>query len=988
MSRIRAYFFILLFCHARSYSQTDGYNVFDIFVSNVISENQINHIVRDFNGFYWLQTSSGRIIRWDGIKFEIQDSIIGRKQSMNESYHYLYNPSQRILFMGNAGQVLYVDSLSHLKVLQDYKKEPKAPNLHHESYAPINESWEVIRKNNPKNTFDRFYQSYYFDKKTFRHITEPTGFYQFDSKGIQYYNSGKISDVASLSKEPPLILAVDSAVIVFSNHSYDIYKNGKKTGNGFHSFNLVGDRFQKTGVWFTQRGGAVSFFVLKNSIYKVELKNNKAIFSLVFVLQNKELYKRFYVDQLSGRVFLLPENGGLIMFEKKQYTLQKTGKSAAENIVYTLNKGYNNLTTNQFFQSRILSRHNRIFEYKNVSPVIYCENKYFYFINDSAYVFSSNGNLLSKKRIGKGYVSSAVDADTAIYIQNDALQRFSVKNFTNTKIPISFSQPALDNKIKWVAQSTEPNTLFIISGSTVFSLNTITNNTNKIVTLPSEHLRGLEYDKENDILFVGSSGQGAFCIIPKKKGYIKLPLDAKKSLLFCHYILKDHDGDFWLSTNSGLLYIEKKDFVNFINGKNNEISYGYLASGSYAPGIEYNGGFTNSGMIEGDTLYVSSMSGIVKLNIHNIKMNFSRQPFTPILDAIQLSDSLIFDKHVSLPPDYKTLQLNFSFPYIQNPGSYLEYRIHGGNDSSWITFQGNNLLLNNLQPGNYKVEVRSNGSGPSRILQIPLLIRAHWYNTWKGFLFFIAFLTLLLYVFFQTRIQIIKNNSLKEINKNHEKLFQIIAHDLRSPINHYQGLTEILNSLIAKKQYERLNVVGNEIENTGRKFAVLINNLMTWSLIEQKKMKVINESISISSVTNDILPMYIAIAESKGISFLSDIDQKAMVSADKSILSLLIRNIVDNAIKHSPVNSEVLLTAQRQNNKVVIACKNKYHPEKRKYLLWLFSQMQDRKSLQAQNSVGFGLRFITEFSGMIKGNIEMNLDEEFATWQIIIPSYP
>lgn len=297
----------------------------------------------------------------------------------------------------------------------------------------------------------------------------------------------------------------------------------------------------------------------------------------------------------------------------------------------------------------------------------------------------------------------------------------------------------------------------------------------------------------------------------------------------------------------------------------------------------------------------------------------------------------------------------------------------------------NRTALKGLEPGSYLIQISKEG-----ILTVSIPGKATSENKIRertvyglaGILFLVIVVSSI-----GLSIQFRKNRSLQTISKSNEQLLQIIAHDLRSPVNHFQGLTEILHDLIKNKQYDRLERIGKEIEETNQRLGGLINSILAWTNSREQKHSHDTQKQLFADITNDIVPIYEVIARSKGIVLKQIIDKNVQVAGDKNVLSLIIRNIIDNAIKHAPPYTEVSIAAEKNGSHVIFYCKNKYNPGQEKALAGIVAQINNGKLVEDLKAKGYGLRFINEFARMLKGNIEMSLDGEFATWRIAVPSY-
>lgn len=231
-----------------------------------------------------------------------------------------------------------------------------------------------------------------------------------------------------------------------------------------------------------------------------------------------------------------------------------------------------------------------------------------------------------------------------------------------------------------------------------------------------------------------------------------------------------------------------------------------------------------------------------------------------------------------------------------------------------------------------------------------------------------------------------QNKVLRRANKNHELLFQIVAHDLRSPLNYYMGLTEIVNDLMKNKEYERLEKIGYEIEDASHKLESLLNNMLGWKFLPGYRKRSENEKIYIQDLLQEILPIYTLIATSRNITIHACIERNFVTSVDKNILSLIVRNFIDNAVKHSPAGTDIFICADSKKNNRLLSFKNEYKSEQKDRLQKMSALFSAKKTISSNQFTGSGLRFINAFTDIIKGHVDISFDEKFVTWVIALPS--
>ena len=166
------------------------------------------------------------------------------------------------------------------------------------------------------------------------------------------------------------------------------------------------------------------------------------------------------------------------------------------------------------------------------------------------------------------------------------------------------------------------------------------------------------------------------------------------------------------------------------------------------------------------------------------------------------------------------------------------------------------------------------------------------------------------------------NAGLLQLQKNRAKLFTIISHDLRSPLSTYQRYSEIVGYLVQTKQFERLDKVLHQINENGFHFASLLNNLLSWSLNQQGKINYAPKHIWVKSAYEEFLPIYREMARLKSVTLIENI-KDAEIYVDPNALSLIVRNLLDNAIKYTAKDEVITIQTEYSYEEFKIRVTNK-----------------------------------------------------------------
>ena len=99
----------------------------------------------------------------------------------------------------------------------------------------------------------------------------------------------------------------------------------------------------------------------------------------------------------------------------------------------------------------------------------------------------------------------------------------------------------------------------------------------------------------------------------------------------------------------------------------------------------------------------------------------------------------------------------------------------------------------------------------------------------------------------------LSNQQLEQLNRTKDRIFSIIGHDLRKPAIAFRGITQKVNYLLKKKDYETLERLGNEIEKDALSLNQLTDNLLSWALTQKDVMPYNPKAIEVAPLVEEQL---------------------------------------------------------------------------------------------------------------------------------------
>jgi len=305
-----------------------------------------------------------------------------------------------------------------------------------------------------------------------------------------------------------------------------------------------------------------------------------------------------------------------------------------------------------------------------------------------------------------------------------------------------------------------------------------------------------------------------------------------------------------------------------------------------------------------------------------------------------------------------------------------------GFDDQW--YQVKNQRIANyikIPPGKYKFRVKvinedmmaNNGEQQMSIHILP----PPWKTSWAYVCYFLIFLSLLEIArriassMIQLRNKVVIEHRLSELKMG---FFTDVSHELRTP------LTLILGPLDEISKHESLSQQGKQyvalIDKNARRILRLINHILDFRKVEEKKMKLQLSQVDMGSFLGDIASHFKALAREKIIIF-NFVAENELPDAwiDEEKMDIVIFNLLSNAFKFTPEGKKITVTLSSLSpeSSYTITVEDQgigISPEKLPLLFNRFTTIDQGNNLQ-QKGTGIGLALSKELVVLHKGNIKV-----------------
>lgn len=234
-----------------------------------------------------------------------------------------------------------------------------------------------------------------------------------------------------------------------------------------------------------------------------------------------------------------------------------------------------------------------------------------------------------------------------------------------------------------------------------------------------------------------------------------------------------------------------------------------------------------------------------------------------------------------------------------------------------------------------------------------------------------------------------QKEKLEQLNLTKDQIFSIIGHDMRKPAIAFRGIGKKVNYLLKKQDYPTLIRLGNKIEQEALALNQLTDNLLNWAILQKDVLSYHPQSVNIAAIVCEIGELFDNMAKEKNIELLTDIDSNLTVYANENALRVIVRNLLDNALKFTSNGGKVNIAAFAVDSNIQLQISDTgvgISPEKLPHI-FLLQKDKSTQGTAGEKGTGMGLYLINELVQFNKGIIEVFSQlGSGTTFKVLLPS--
>lgn len=434
-------------------------------------------------------------------------------------------------------------------------------------------------------------------------------------------------------------------------------------------------------------------------------------------------------------------------------------------------------------------------------------------------------------------------------------------------------------------------------------------------------------------LWIATRGGGLFYYDLQEKELVQfLTTDQFLPSNIVHAIVEDHHGFLWVSTNNG---------ISKVNTETGEVSNYNLEHGLQSREFNQSAALRDS---EG-YLYFGGVNGFNRFHPDSIQSEETVQ-------RVVLTEFLIYNEPVAIGEDsplkthisraehielpYNASVFSFGFAALNfsaTKGNEYAYMLEGFDENWNFIGQDRRATYTNLNPGSYTFKVMAaNIDGvwgePSVNLTIQIT-PPFWRTGWFIGLMIIA-VSLLIFLIYRVRVQSIRKRNIlleKEVrertrelqvsNNTKNKLFSIIAHDLRNLSSGIVGWSGLLKESSETGRSDEVKEYAVYLHQAAIQFSDFLKNLLDWARAQTDQFQYKPKNLGLAKLVETVVSYEELKVKDKKLKISVNVDPETEVHADPDLMSGVFRNLINNALKFTHDGGEINITSEVADHEFV-----------------------------------------------------------------------
>jgi PAS domain S-box-containing protein len=212
---------------------------------------------------------------------------------------------------------------------------------------------------------------------------------------------------------------------------------------------------------------------------------------------------------------------------------------------------------------------------------------------------------------------------------------------------------------------------------------------------------------------------------------------------------------------------------------------------------------------------------------------------------------------------------------------------------------------------------------------------------------------------------------LEGLNTHKENILATLSHDLRSPLTGIIGMADLLNESYESLDPGTIKELIGHINKASTDELSMLDYLVEWARIKYASEAFSPAEIKLGHYAGQVFERLNGNAAAKNLHLDNKIEENINVFADRKMLLSIFQNLVSNAIKYTPDGGKIIISAKRNEDKIIVEVKDNGigMPEKIKEQLFTPQMTSLSQAREDNKGAGIGLLLVKGFIEKIGGEI-------------------
>jgi len=217
---------------------------------------------------------------------------------------------------------------------------------------------------------------------------------------------------------------------------------------------------------------------------------------------------------------------------------------------------------------------------------------------------------------------------------------------------------------------------------------------------------------------------------------------------------------------------------------------------------------------------------------------------------------------------------------------------------------------------------------------------------------------------------------LREANHTKDMLFGIIAHDMKSPLDHLRTLVYLLRNSKDSGDTAKLDDNLVNLDTSLKSVNELLNNLLNWAQVQQDQIHYQESTFNLAEIFDENIALFGHLIGEKKIAVIKNYDPSITGRSDRNMVDFIVRNLLSNAIKFSGEHGEIAVCGKQTDAGFTISVADQGAGMDSAMIEKLFTSEQiRRRGTHNEKGAGLALQICQEFARQMGGKIEITTAE-------------